>query len=116
MFRQGLIFQRCLFDAVKESDQITTLHWPSEYELKPDRISLTDASSKLYLEELLANVRKLIERKRTISSTSEESTSSMGSHPKDPKITSTPLRPEKTSITRDIEYEMKKRQSLKKVI
>ncbi len=90
-----------MFDAVKENDQVTLLHWPSEYELKPDKVSMTDSSSKLYLEEMLTHVRRLVERKRTISSTSEESTSSMGSHPKDPKITSTP----KTSITRDIEYE-----------
>jgi hypothetical protein len=104
------MLQRCLFDTVKESEQITILNWPSEYELNPDKVSLTDASSKLYLEELLTHVRRLIERKRTISSTSSESTSSLGSIPKDPKITSTPVSHESTSITRDIEYEIKIRE------
>jgi hypothetical protein len=98
---------------VKENDQIALLQWPSEYELKPDKVSLTEASGKRYLEELLSYVRRMIERKRTISSTSSESTSSLGSNPKDPRVTSTPLRQAElggTGITRDIEYEREKRE------
>jgi hypothetical protein len=52
---------------------ITLLHWPSECELKPDRLSLTEASATRYLEELLTYTRRIIERKRTFSSTSEGS-------------------------------------------
>jgi hypothetical protein len=84
-----LQFQRCLLDLVSEQETITLLHWPSEYVLKPDKISLTDASARRYLEELLSYTRRALERKRTFSSTSSESVSSASSAS---KRTSTPLK------------------------
>jgi hypothetical protein len=86
------------------------LHWPSEYELKEDKISLTDTSATRYLEELLTYTRRALERKRTYSSTSSESVTSASSAS---KRTSTPLKDpipvkEASIITQGIEYEKEK--------
>jgi len=92
-----------LSDAVQDNEMITIVNWVSEYELKPDKISLTEASSKKYLEDLLTVVKRQMERKRTYSSTSSSSASSVGG----PKDSSTPrqakMKPS-TSLTRDMEY------------
>jgi hypothetical protein len=99
-----MLFQRCLLDAVKEQEMISVLHWPSEYEVKPDKVSLTEASSKQYLEELLTYSRRVMDRKRTFSSTSSGSASSVGSASQ--QQTSTPDKAKKmlasTSLTRDM--------------
>ncbi len=88
---------------MKDTESITILHWPSEYELKPDRVTLTEPSAKRYLEELLTYTRRVMERKRTFSSTSSSSVSSAGGL----QTTSTPDRSKQriiatTSITRDM--------------
>jgi len=92
-----------LSDAIEDCDTITILGWAGEYDLKADKISLSDASSKKYVEDMLTVVRRQIERKRTFSSTSSSSASSISG----PKDTSTPSRQAKmkpsTSITRDME-------------
>ena len=88
---------------MNDDDFISVLRWASDYEVKPDRITLTEAASKKYLEDLLVIVRRGLERKRTFSSTSSSSASSVGA----PKSSSTPARQSKmkpsTSITRDME-------------
>jgi hypothetical protein len=85
---------------------ITTLHWSSEYEIKPDRVSLTESSAKQYLEELLTYSRRVMDRKRTFSSTSSGSASSIESSSQ--LTTSTPDKSKRmmasTSITRDMAY------------
>jgi hypothetical protein len=100
-----LFFQRCLQDAVQDNEMITILHWASEYELKPDKINLTEASAKLYLEQLLTYTRRVMDRKRTFSSTSSGSASSATSSHL--QATSTPDKSRQkvlasSSITRDM--------------
>ena len=80
---------------------IGILNWASEYALRADKITLTEASSKKFLEDLMSVVRRQIERKRTFSTTSSSSEGSFG-----PKDSSTPaskarMKPS-TSITRDM--------------
>jgi hypothetical protein len=83
---------------------ITLLHWSSEYEITPDKVSLSEASAKQYLEELLTYSRRVMDRKCTFSSTSSGSASSVGSSSQ--LATSTPDKSKRmlasTSITRDM--------------
>lgn len=95
------VFQRCLSDAVQENEMISVLNWVSQYEVKPDKVSLTEASAKQYLEELLAAVRRGLDRKRTFS-TSSSSSGSM----KSPQASSTPTRQKRSNLTQDIRRDM----------
>jgi hypothetical protein len=71
------------------------------YDFKYDGLSLTEASCKKYLEELLVSVRHALERRRerTASTSSNASVSSMP-----PLETSTPVRPRLNSIDEDMRY------------
>jgi hypothetical protein len=94
-------------ESVKDYEAVTFLSWLSEYELKPDHITMTDESARRYLEEMLSYTRRSLERKRTFSTTSSESASSTSSSK---KVTSTPLRgTEDTGLNRavDEKYEMR---------
>jgi hypothetical protein len=97
-------------ETVKEHDAIIQLSWMSEYELKPDQITMTEASAKRYLEEMLSYTRRSLERKRTFSNTSSESASSTSSTSK--KATSTPLggrASTSASLTREIDDKYEKK-------
>jgi hypothetical protein len=67
------------------------------YELKSDGQTLTEPSSKKFLEDLLMSVRHTLERKRRASNSSVSSISSL--HPLE---TSTPQRKKLTSIDEDM--------------
>jgi hypothetical protein len=54
-------------------DHVFFLNWVSDYEVRFDNRGLTEASSKRFLEELLAMVRRGIDRKRTFSTSSGSS-------------------------------------------
>ncbi len=95
-------FQKCLSDSLKEYDSISVINWMGEYEVKYDNTGLTEASSKKFFEDLLMMVRRALDRKRTFSSTSSSSASSIA----DPGSFSTPKSSKmvpSTSITRDME-------------
>ena len=53
------------------------LNWARSYDLKSDGVTLTDASGKQYLEDLLVAVRHGLERRRTGSTASVTSVSSV---------------------------------------
>lgn len=78
--------QRCLGDFVKEIKQITILHWSTSYDVRSDGSTLTEASGKQYLEDLLSGIRQGLERRRSASTNSESSQSkpSGSSTPKQP--------------------------------
>lgn len=68
---------------------VIILHWDTEYDVRTDS-TLSDSSCKLFLEELLAGVRKGLERSRQNSSSSQTS-----SQQPPPLGSSTPLRHER---------------------
>ncbi len=84
------ILQRHLADSVSEYEDVHVLNWAGEYDVKYDNSGLTEPSSKRFLEDLLAMVRRGIDRKRTFSTTSSSSGTSVGSSAKT-RATSTPL-------------------------
>lgn len=71
---------------MKEVKAIQLLNWVTEYDIRPDS-SLSEASCKQFLEDLLGSVRRGLERPRS-------SSSSSASRPVLPSVTSTPKRPE----------------------
>lgn len=66
---------------------IVILHWDTEYDVRKDS-TLSDASCKQYLEDLLAAVRRGLEHPRANSSSSQTSVQVQ------PAGTSTPIRKE----------------------
>jgi hypothetical protein len=89
---------------VKDYEAINVMSWVGEYDVKYDNSGLSEPSSKKFLEDLLAMTKRGIDRKRTFSSSSASSGSSVGSSAKT-QATSTPrgrLQPS-LSITQDME-------------
>lgn len=69
---------------------IAILHWDTEYDVRADS-TLSDASCKQFLEDLLAAVRKGLERSRSSSSSSQTTSTQVVP----PMGTSTPLNRER---------------------
>ena len=82
---------------------ITVMNWIGDYEVKFDKTSLTEASSKKFLEDLLTVVRRGMDRKRTYSTTSSSSLSPVTTSAPKAWSTPTPRAQQNTSITRDME-------------
>lgn len=114
-------FQRCLADTVREIPSVSVLSWTTEYELKDDGFSLSEASQKQYLEDLLMFVRRGLERQKSPQpSTSSGSVSQFSQAPRGsstpirsstPQGASTPIRPsglsmsQNNEIDEDVRYE-----------
>lgn len=73
-----------MVEALKEYEAVGFMSWVGEYEVLHDNTGLTEASSRKFLEDMLAVVRRGIERKRTFSTSSGSSAGSKG------RISSTP--------------------------
>lgn len=67
-----LCLQRCLEEYIKEVKHISILSWTTEYDVRSNG-SLSDASCKLFLEDLLHSVRKGLDRTRSASTSSGKS-------------------------------------------
>lgn len=91
-----------LSDATRSLKSVTILSWSGSYEVRHDGTALVEASCKKFLEDLLVSVRHSLEHRRTESSSSVSSVSSIpGSVP--PLESSTPARGRSQSIIDDMQ-------------
>lgn len=81
---------------------MTILTWAANYDVKPDGVTMLEASGKKYLEDMLACVRHALENRKNSSGSVSSTASTSGSNRNlIPLVTSTPGRGRTRSIDED---------------